>query len=151
MGVSCNRINKYIKIIITRALKKYNGLNTGNNENVVKDFWEYQYQNINEDTLNYFTVYIYDPSYCVLYCDWNDHNNTELNTKLSNWKNHTYWCDKIKSVSRWKMGHVVYLAFSHSSLTNGINIYWSKSGKKTSTYHPEFSLKINSEGYITEI
>jgi len=140
--------NEYIGSTISRALKIRNSVDK---ENIVRDFWEYQYQNISESTLNYFTRYVYDPTYRVLYCDWYGHDNVELNEILCDWNNHTYWYDKIKSVSRWKKGVILYLAFSKSSGKNGINIYWSKTDEKTNNFHPDYSLKINADGNITDL
>lgn len=140
--------NKYISSTIGRALKIRSSVDR---DNMVRDFWEYQYQNINKNNLNYFIRYVYDPIYRVLYCDWDDHNNNELSEILYDWGNHTYWCDKIKNVSRWKNGNVIYLAFSKSSGKNGINIYWSKTDKKINDYHPDYSLKITAEGYLTDL
>ena len=140
--------NKYISSIIGRAFKIRKVIDK---ENMVRDFWVYQYQNITEKNLNYFTRYVYDPTYRVLYCDWDDHNNNELSEILYDWENHTYWFDKIKRVSKWKNGVELYLAFSKSFGKNGINIYWSKTDKKINEYCPDYSLKINADGYLTDL
>ena len=142
--------NKYISTTLGRALKIRS---SADKDKMVRDFWEYQYQNINENNLNCFTRYVYDPTYRALYCDWDDHNNNnnELSEILYDWENHTYWCDKLKSVSKWKNGVVLYLAISRSFGMNGINIYWSKTDKKINDYQPDYSLKINADGYITDL
>jgi hypothetical protein len=140
--------NKYISTTLGRALK-IRGIADKNN--MVRQFWEYQYQNITDANLNYFTRYVYDPTYRVLYCDWADHNNNELSEILYDWVNHRYWYDKIKNVLKWKTGVVVYLAFSRSFGKNGINIYWSKTDKKINDYHPDYSLKINADGDLTDL
>ena len=48
-------------------------------------------------------------------------------------------------------GVVLYLAISRSFGMNGINIYWSKTDKKINDYQPDYSLKINADGYITDL
>lgn len=141
--------NNYISSTLGRALKIRS---SADKDKMVRDFWEYQYQNINENNLNCFTTYVYDPIYRVLYCDWYDHNNNnELSEILYDWENHTYWFDKIKNVTKWKNGVVLYLVFSRSLGRNGINIYWSKTDKKINEHHPDYSLKINADGYITDL